>query len=593
MIGIGGMGSVYRARDLHFPGITKLVAVKEMLNQPQDESIRNALVQNFEREANIIATLSHPAIPRIYDFFMQGENAYLVLELIQGKDLDALLRDTPGFLDQGQIIRWAIELCDVLQYLHTHKPDPVIFRDMKPSNVMINQHDHVVLIDFGIAKNFHLGQRGTMMGTEGYSPPEQYRGEASPLVDIYALGATLHHLLTKINPQSEPPFTFSERPIRTFNSSVSQQLEQVVKTAVEYSPENRFQSANDMKMALEAWKGVKGSRSLAQSKSQTVNLSHSARCRWQFLCEDEIRGTPALDEDIVYIGSMDHNMYALDAATGQFIWKYPTKGAVVSKPAVRDHLVYFGSEDAHLHVTTASSGRMVWTYFAGNHIRSSPTLTESYIYIGSDDGALHAINLNTGRRLWRFEIGAPVRSTACFDNNLIYFGSESGDFYCLDLLGEPKWHFRAKRPITASPTIVEDLVIFASLDGTLYAFDAKMGWVVWRYRMGKGAISSPVVSGNDVYLGSIDGSIYAIDLENGRDRWTFHTEHQVTGSPIVYDDRLYCGSVDGNLYCLDCRSGREIWKFSTQKPITGTPIIENDTLYFGSTDKYLYALSIE
>ncbi len=214
VIGIGGMGSVYRARDLHFPNVVKLVAVKEMINQARDSQIRQTIVQNFEREANILATLNHPSIPRIFDYFTHDERSYLVLEYINGKDLEEILSESPGPLPEDRVVAWAIELCDVLAYLHNHKPEPIIFRDMKPSNVMVNQDGHIVLIDFGIAKMFRAGQKGTMIGTEGYSPPEQYRGEATPLADIYALGATLHHLLTKRDPRIETPFTFNERPVR-------------------------------------------------------------------------------------------------------------------------------------------------------------------------------------------------------------------------------------------------------------------------------------------------------------------------------------------------------------------------------------------
>ncbi len=125
----------------------------------------------------------------------------------------------------------------MLSYLHNHTPEPIIFRDMKPSNVMINHHDHVILIDFGIAKPFQGGQRGTMIGTEGYSPPEQYRGEASHLADIYSLGATMHHLLTNKDPRLEAPFSFSERMIRTINPAVSDELEKVIYKTLQYSPQ--------------------------------------------------------------------------------------------------------------------------------------------------------------------------------------------------------------------------------------------------------------------------------------------------------------------------------------------------------------------
>ncbi len=153
------MGSVYRARDLHFPNVVKLVAVKEMINQAPDPLIRATIVQNFEREANILATLSHPSIPRIYDYFSEDNRSYLVLEYIHGKDLEQVINDTAGFLSEEQVLAWAIQLCDVLSFLHAHRPDPIIFRDMKPSNVMVNQTNHIILVDFGIAKPFQTGQK--------------------------------------------------------------------------------------------------------------------------------------------------------------------------------------------------------------------------------------------------------------------------------------------------------------------------------------------------------------------------------------------------------------------------------------------------
>ncbi|HEX7541967.1 MAG TPA: protein kinase, partial [Anaerolineales bacterium] len=134
VIGVGGMGSVYRARDLHFPSVVKLVAVKEMINRAPDPLVRKTIVQNFEREANILATLNHPSIPRIYDYFSEDNRSYLVLEFIHGKDLEAVINETGGFLTEERVLGWAIELCDVLSFLHNHKPDPIIFRDMKPSN---------------------------------------------------------------------------------------------------------------------------------------------------------------------------------------------------------------------------------------------------------------------------------------------------------------------------------------------------------------------------------------------------------------------------------------------------------------------------
>ena len=134
------MGSVYRARDLHFPNVVKLVAVKEMINNARDPLVRKTIIQNFEREANILVTLNHPAIPKIFDYFSYDERSYLVLEYVNGRDLEAILAEEDGPLPEDQVIAWSIEILDVLEYLHNHKPEPIIFRDLKPSNIMINQN---------------------------------------------------------------------------------------------------------------------------------------------------------------------------------------------------------------------------------------------------------------------------------------------------------------------------------------------------------------------------------------------------------------------------------------------------------------------
>ncbi len=591
VIGVGGMGSVYRARDLHFPNVVKLVAVKEMINQAPDPLVRQTIVQNFEREANILATLSHPAIPRIYDYFTLDNRSYLVLEFVNGKDLDVILSQTEGFVPEEQVLGWGIELCDVLAFLHSHKPDPIVFRDMKPSNVMVNQHNHIVLVDFGIAKSFQTGQKGTMIGTEGYSPPEQYRGEASTSADIYALGATLHHILSRRDPRLEPPFSFPERPLRKINPGVSVELETVINTALQYNPEDRFKTIEDFKEALiGAGRKTGLLNQINSAAASSVQNTTGIKPIWSFQCEDEIRGTPLYFNDILYTGCYDNNLYALNAANGEFVWKYPTDGGIVSRPAVAEDIVFFGSEDKRVHAVSARSGKVVWTYYTEGEVRSSGRVAEGHLFIGSDDNCLHAINLTTGRMVWKYDTGSPVRSTAFVANDQLYFGTEAGDLFCLDFRGTVKWNYKAKRNITSSPWVQNDLVFFNGMDGFLYAVDAKNGFLLWRFSMEKPSIVSPYISEGLIFTGSSDGNIYAVDIKNSKEVWRFKTGHQVNGSPVVNKDALYFGGVDNYLYCLEARSGRLRWKFETKAPITGTPCIYDDVVYFGSTDHFIYAL---
>ena len=591
VIGIGGMGAVYRARDLHFPNVVKLVAVKEMINQARDPLVWETIVRNFESEANLLATLSHPAIPRIYDYFTHNERSYLILEFIYGKDLETILNETTGFLSEEKVVGWAVELCDVLQYLHAHQPEAIIFRDMKPSNVMINQHDHVVLVDFGIAKTFQTGERGTIIGTEGYSPPEQYRGEATTQADIYALGATLHHLLTRRDPRFEPPFSFNERPVHQINPQISPELESVLVTALQYDCSERFQNVEEMKAALlEVIRKTGFSQSTSAYTTKIAIPKASITPLWTFSCADEIRGTATYARDVIYFGSYDHHLYALNAASGKLLWKYATDGGIVSKPAVFGDYVYSGSEDYRLHVVSTRTGSVTWTYFTDGPVRSSPYIAHGHVFIGSDDASLHAVNLANGRGIWKTDSGAMIRSTPLVNQDDIFFGNEAGELLCLGFQGGIKWRFKAKRAITSSPVVSDSLVFISSLDAMLYALEAKSGWVVWRFHLDKGSISTPCLVDGLIFTGSVDGNIYCVDIRSAKEVWRFSTEHQVTGSPVIYKDALYCGSVDGHIYCLEYRTGQLRWKFPTGNPITATPTIQDDVIYIGSTDHNFYAL---
>ena len=588
VIGIGGMGSVYRARDLHFPNVVKLVAVKEMINKAPDPVVRETVIKNFEREANILVTLNHPAIPKIFDFFTHNERSYLVMELVNGKDLEAILRSSVDPIPEEQAIIWAIEVCDVLDYLHTHKPEPIIFRDIKPQNLMVNQHNHIMIVDFGIAKVFTSNQKGTMIGTEGYSPPEQYRGEASFQTDIYALGATLHHLLTRRDPRLEAPFSFSDRPVRKLNPNVSPELEAIIDTCLNYKPEDRYKDVRTLREALIAL----ATRSGVISKSSSADLitrDQSVKPLWAFKCEDEIRGSASIDGGLIYIGAYDYNLYALDAAKGQFQWKYPVDGAVITKPLIANNQVYFGSEDGKLHVIQARTGKKAWTFTTEGPVRCSAKFAEGHLFFGSDDGYLYAVENNAMRKSWSLHTEGAIRSTPFISNDSIFFGTESNEFLCIDFRGQVKWRFWTKKPVTSSPVVSDGIVYFTSLDANCYALDARSGWVIWKFRMGKGSVSSPAIVDNMVFVGSADGIMYCIEKSSAREIWRFKTEHQVSGSPLIYKDNIYFGAADGKFYCLEYKTGRQKWKFVTGGPITGTPVAANDIVYIGSSDHYLYA----
>ncbi len=586
IIGIGGMGAVYKAQDLRFPGVLRLCAVKEMINTATDPQVRQMVVRNFEREASILATLSHPAIPQVYDYFTEGSRCYLVEEYVTGKDLEARLAEAEGFFAENQVVDWAVQLCEVLSYLHNHKPRPIIFRDLKPSNIMLDDHDRIRLVDFGIAKLFQSGEKGTMIGTEGYSPPEQYRGIAEPRGDIYALGATIHHLLSKQDPRLEPPFSFHERPIHRTNPTVSRELIEVIDKSLEYDVNKRWGSAEEFKRALGARTPAKAGGVQGEPLTFDTNVVKPA---WKFACEDEIRGSVTVADDMVFVPSYDHNIYALDRESGKFKWKYPTEAGIASKPWVSEGMVVFGSIDKVVYAVDAKTGRLLWTMPTQGRIYSSPYGELGHIFIGSDDRQIYAVHQMSGRRAWTYAADGEIRSRPLVAESLILFACQMGMVYALSLNRELRWRFRARRGFLASPIMQNALVFIGSLDTNFYAIDARSGWAAWKYRAGGAIVSTAAFWKDIVYFGSVDGYIYALDAGEGRVVWRYQTENQITGAASVYGGNLYIGGVDGVLYCFDALSGTVRWRYQTDGPITGAPEIVEGIIYVGSADHYVYA----
>ncbi|MBX7174351.1 MAG: protein kinase [Pyrinomonadaceae bacterium] len=256
-IGGGGMGAVYLASDRNLGGVNR--AVKEMVQSYIEESQQDKAIADFKRESLLLTSLDHIAIPTIFDYFYDEKEArfYLVMKYISGGDLAGRLRAAPeGRIDEITVTDWAIQIADVLDYLHNHEP-PIVYRDLKPSNIMLDGNSgKVMLIDFGIARWVNKEEKGvTAVGTMGYAPPELFSGNVEPRSDIYSLGSTMFHLLTGADPQSNPLliFDFNKNPRpRQINSQLTDQIEQILMRAVEYNSNQRFSSAAEMRDALQS-----------------------------------------------------------------------------------------------------------------------------------------------------------------------------------------------------------------------------------------------------------------------------------------------------------------------------------------------------
>lgn len=242
LIKSGGMGAVYKGLDKR---LGEACAIKEMIGFYEKSEERDYVLKSFHKEAKLLASLRHESLPRVTDHFMEHGKYYLIMDFIDGKDLEVILKSEEGKgLPEDTVVSYSLEILKVLNYLHTGET-PIVYRDLKPSNIMIrNDTGQVVLVDFGIARIVHKDSdtKKTPIGTEGYIAPEQYTGKPEPGSDIYSLGATMHHLLTGIQPVI--PFQF--KPLKEIKPDLSPELCNAVVKALQMKPEDRFSSAKDM-----------------------------------------------------------------------------------------------------------------------------------------------------------------------------------------------------------------------------------------------------------------------------------------------------------------------------------------------------------
>jgi len=247
LLGQGGFGAVYRAWDVN---LAAPCAVKENIDSSEEA------VRQFENEASILSNLRHPSLPAVTDhFIIQGQGQYLVMDYIEGEDLQEKIEDVGGPLSEKQVIPWIEQICDALTYLHEQNP-PIIHRDIKPANIKITPDGVAMLVDFGIAKIYDPHLRTTIGAravTPGFSPHEQYgQGKTDARTDVYALGACLYALLTGREPEEsiQRVLTGTLTPPEQINPAISKEVAGIIKKAMQVDPTNRFQNTAAFKTAL-------------------------------------------------------------------------------------------------------------------------------------------------------------------------------------------------------------------------------------------------------------------------------------------------------------------------------------------------------
>jgi outer membrane protein assembly factor BamB len=361
-------------------------------------------------------------------------------------------------------------------------------------------------------------------------------------------------------------------------------------------------------------------------------LGIDAGIQWRKQTSGAVRSSPTIADGVLFIGSSDGILYALDANSGHDRWRYKADSAIASTPAVSGHGVFFSSYRGTFYSVDRMNGSLLWkarfgaelqqsyerepgpktpTYNA-DFILSSPVVSGDLVMVGAGDGSLYAFDVKSGHQLWQFPTGGRIRSSPSVSKGIVYVGSYDGSLYAIDCnSGKQIWRFDTKgksipasefgfdrTSITSSPAVVDGVVYIGSRDAHLYAVDAARGTLKWLSDYEKDnltwVVSSPAVNDEVVYVGTADGHfVDALRANDGHQLWRFAMPSRVWSSPIVAGQTLYVTNQSGSLYAIDLSSGKEKWRFETKSSIQSSPVLADGTVYFGSNDGGVYAIRVD
>jgi outer membrane protein assembly factor BamB len=340
--------------------------------------------------------------------------------------------------------------------------------------------------------------------------------------------------------------------------------------------------------------------------------------KWKFQTGGAVRSSPAVVGDLVYVGSSDGRLYALERDSGKERWSFDAAAPIGSSPAVYAGAVFFASRDNVVYAVDRLSGDFIWWAVMGedlpfewgregwDYYTSSPVVVDSTLLIGSGDGHVYALDVETGAERWRFATEGRIRSSPAVADGVVYVGSADGNLYALELeTGELEWRFETegsalasadfgfdRKTIQSSPAVAGGTVYFGSRDGAMYAVDAGNGELRWRVSEGPSwMVSSPAVSDGAVYAGWSDALIFhAVDASTGEELWRFDVGDRVFSSPTVVGATVYVGTLSGQLLAIDKNTGQERWRYGLGEWIASSPTVADGVVYFGSDDGAVYAL---
>jgi len=311
---------------------------------------------------------------------------------------------------------------------------------------------------------------------------------------------------------------------------------------------------------------------------------------WSYTTGDALWSSPAVANGRVFVGSLDHKVYCLNATTGKQLWNYTTGLGVLSSPAVADGHLFVGSDDHKVYCLNATTGGLHWSYTTGDFVDSSPAVVGGRVYVGSWDCKIYCLNATNGMHLWNYTTGDFVYSSPAVVGGRVYIGSYDNKVYCLNATtGGHLWNYTTGASVYSSPALAGGRVYVGSSDSKIYCLNATTGVHLWHYTTGIPIISSPAVAGGRVYVGCDSKKIYCLNATTGKQLWNF-TVNVGFSSIAVGGGYIYVGSSNHMILCLNASTGTHLWNFQTGGEVASSPAVATGCVYVSCMDHKVYCL---
>jgi outer membrane protein assembly factor BamB len=327
------------------------------------------------------------------------------------------------------------------------------------------------------------------------------------------------------------------------------------------------------------------------------SLPDKLAIRWKFKTNDSIEGTAAIVNGIVFFGSMDGNLYALDLASGKEKWRYKANGPIKGGPSVHADQVFVGDVDGIFHCVDVTNGKKRWTFNAGAEVTSGGNFSDDTILFGSYDENLHCLSKD-GKELWKANVpGGPVLASPVVAAGKTFCSGCDSTLHIIDTkTGKELGSVQLDGQTGASAAVVGDDLYIGTMSNQMLAIDLKKQAVKWKYEPEENPqpfFSSPAVAHDLVVVGCRDKRVHAFDRNTGKQSWEYPTKGKVDSSPVIAEKQIYVGSSDGNLYVLELGKGTLVQKIDLGGPITASPAVADNCLVIGTQNGVIYCLGKE